>query len=130
MGVDYGRARTGLALSDPVGVTCRPLGVLAERDRDKVIEAICSAAQEHSAEGIVVGLPRPLGGGTNAQVQDVLQLVSLLRERSQVPVSVWDERFTSTLARGHNQQNTSEDAIAACYMLQNYLDRMEMERRG
>ncbi len=130
LGIDYGRARTGFALSDPLGVTCRPLRVLAERDMDKVIEAIVSAVKGYDAEGVVVGLPRPLAGGTNEQLEHVLEFVTRLRQDSPVPVQTWDERFTSSLAQKGSSGKEHRDSVAACYMLQNYLDKLTVENRG
>jgi putative Holliday junction resolvase len=130
LGVDYGKARTGLALSDPMGVICRPLVVLTGREEGKVIEAILAAALEHEAKGIVVGVPRPLSGGTNEQMQEVLSFVDRLRSEAPVPVDTWDERFTTCLAEKGNRGNSPRDAVAACYMLQNYLDKLTAENRG
>ena len=122
LGVDYGASRTGLALSDPVGVSCRPIGVLTERKVDKVVEAILTAVRGHDVHGIVVGLPRPLAGGTNDQMRDVLDFVNRLKVESPVPVETWDERFTTSLAERGRKHANAPDAVAACYMLQNYLD--------
>jgi putative holliday junction resolvase len=130
LGVDYGRSRTGLAVSDPVGITCRPLCVLTEKDSRLVVDAILVETEGQGAEGIVVGLPRPLSGGTNQQMQDVLEFVDGLRARSPVPVDTWDERFTSSLAERGSKGDRPRDAVAACYMLQNYLDRKSAERGG
>jgi putative Holliday junction resolvase len=124
LGVDYGKSRTGLALSDPVGVTCRPVGILTEREVGKLVQAVVAATREHEAQGIVVGLPRPLSGGTNEQMQDVLQFVGRLKAAAPVPVETWDERFTTSLAEKGSKGSGPRDAIAACYMLQNYLDRL------
>jgi putative Holliday junction resolvase len=124
LGIDYGTSRTGLALSDPVGVTCRPLVVLSERDTDRLIQAILAATTQYEADGIVVGLPRPLSGGTNEQMQAVLAFVKRLRDGSTVPVETWDERFTTSLAEKGSKGGKPRDAVAACYMLQNYLDRL------
>jgi putative Holliday junction resolvase len=130
LGVDYGNSRTGLALSDPMGITCRPLVVLTERDKDRLIQAILEMASDQEAERVVVGLPRPLSGGTNQQMQDVLTFVDRLRGATALPVDTWDERFTSSLAEKGNRHDSPRDAVAACYMLQNYLDRLSAETRG
>ena len=63
-----------------------------------------------------------LSGGTNDQLQDVLRFVDSLRIATQIPVETWDERFTSSLAEKGSKRGASRDAVAACYMLQNYLD--------
>jgi putative Holliday junction resolvase len=130
LGVDYGKSRTGLALSDPMGITCRPLVVLTERDMYRLIQEILRMAALEGADGLVVGLPRPLSGGTNQQMQDVLVFVDKLKTASAVPVHTWDERFTSSLAEKGSKRDSPRDAVAACYMLQNYLDRLSAETRG
>jgi putative Holliday junction resolvase len=122
MGLDIGGRRTGVALSDPLGVTCRPLVVVDESDQDRLVERIVALAEEHGVEELVVGLPRPLSGGTNRQVETVWGFVRVLGERAGLPVRTWDERFTSKMAGPVGKTAGSRDAVAACYMLQNYLD--------
>jgi putative Holliday junction resolvase len=122
LGIDVGRRRTGLALSDPAGVTCTPLAILVEPDEERVIRKIVSVAEEREVGAIVVGLPRPLSGRTNRQAEDVLAFVARLERQTTVPVLTWDERFTSKLAEQGRTPATKRDAVAACYMLQNYLD--------
>jgi putative holliday junction resolvase len=129
LGVDLGRSRTGLALSDPAGITCRPLEVLAERDQRRLIARILQAAEAQAAGEIVVGLPRPLAGGTNRQMDEAIAFARELERESSVPVVLWDERFTSKLAEQDRQRGEPRDAVAACYMLQNYLD-SQNGRRG
>ncbi len=98
LGVDLGRRRTGLALSDPYGLTCSPLEVVEERDEERLLLRIMEVAREQEVGEIVVGLPRPLAGGTNRQVESVLAFVAILEERAGIHVVTWDERFTSKLA--------------------------------
>src|SRR3990172_7891017 len=98
LGVDLGDVRTGLALSDPHGVVCSPLEVVEERDRERLLLRIMEAARAHDVEKIVVGLPRPLRGGTNTQVDKVREFVVTLAERTATEVETWDERFTSQMA--------------------------------
>jgi len=134
LGVDLGSVRTGLALSDPHGVTCTPLDVLEERNEERLLQKIVQIAREHQVARIVVGLPRPLGGGTNPQSEAVAMFAKALGRRSAAPVSTWDERFTSKLAeRGEatvKARGRPRDSAAACHMLQSYLDSQECRRRG
>jgi putative Holliday junction resolvase len=133
LGVDLGRSRTGLALSDPYGISCTPLEVLAERNEDELLQKIVQIAEDHQVVRIVVGLPRPLAGGTNRQSEEVKVFVEALSRRSSVPVAMWDERFTSKLAEGEEvprkARDRPRDSIAACYMLQSYLDSQASRRR-
>lgn len=121
LGIDLGDSRTGVALSDIMGVTCSPYEVIREKDKQRLIVRLVAIAESEEVGILVVGLPRPLAGGTNKQVEAVLEFVQLLRERTDHPVETWDERFTSKLAeRGPSKRN--DDSLAASYMLQNYLD--------
>jgi putative Holliday junction resolvase len=126
LGVDLGRSRTGLALS--------PLEVLEERNEEQLLQKIVQIAEEHQVARIVVGLPRPLAGGTNSQSEEITVLAEALGRRSSVPVATWDERFTSKLAeRGEvkaKAKGRPRDSVAACHMLQSYLDSQANRRRG
>lgn len=128
LAVDFGRRRTGLALSDPVGITCRPLEVLVEQDQSRLARLIAAVAQENEVERVVLGLPRPLRGGRNQQMDEVIGFKSVLDRHVGVPVVLWDERFTSKLAQRRREVGKHQDAVAACYLLQNYLDAQSPDR--
>ena len=122
LGIDLGRSRTGLALSDPLGVICRPLDTLREKDEQRLVEMISKVVREYDVTLVVLGLPRPLSGGSNAQLESVIAFGARLERELTVPVATWDERFTSKLAERGAGRGSARDAIAASYMLQNYLD--------
>lgn len=122
LGIDLGTSRTGIALSDPLGITCRPLPVIRERDEGKLLLTLVALADEHDAEVVVVGLPRPLGGGSNEQLQAVSAFKDKLAAATPRTVVTWDERFTSKLAERGGKRVGEHDSVAACYMLQDYLD--------
>jgi putative Holliday junction resolvase len=122
LGVDYGSSRTGLALSDPLAITCSPLTTLTEKDDERLIAAIVQTAREQQVHTIVVGLPRPLSGGTNRQSESATAFKDRLERVAGVPVVMCDERFTSKLAERGQRKSSGRDAVAACYMLQSFLD--------
>lgn len=122
MGVDVGEVRTGVAVSDRLAVTCSPLPVIEERNRERVLLRIVALAEEHEVGRLIVGLPRPLKGGTNRQMQETLEFAARLEELASVPVLTWDERYTSRLAGPTGKRGAHRDSVAACYMLQSYLD--------
>jgi putative holliday junction resolvase len=122
LGVDLGGVRTGLALSDPAGIICRPLDIIVSRDEEEVLAAVLAAAAREDVGEIVVGIPRPLAGGRNAQSDRTEEFVRALAGRTTLLVSTWDERFTSKLAEAGRRGPGPADAVAACYLLQNYLD--------
>jgi putative holliday junction resolvase len=122
LGIDVGEARTGVAVSDRHAITCSPLPVIVERNRDEVLLRIVALAEEHGVGQIVVGLPRPLKGGTNRQMEETLEFMSRLEKLIAVPVLAWDERYTSKLAGRPGARGAGQDSVAACYLLQSYLD--------
>ena len=122
LAVDMGDRRTGVALSDPFGITCSPLEVIEESNQERLVQRIIYLTTIYGTEELVVGLPRPLSGGTNRQVEKVLAFVAILKAESQLDVKTWDERFTSKLAEQTGQKTGPRDSVAACYLLQNYLD--------
>jgi putative holliday junction resolvase len=103
-------------------MTCRPFGIVVERDEDLLIVKIATVVEEEEVGEIVVGLPRPLSGGTNRQMESVISFTERLGHAVTVSVAVWDERFTSKLAEKGRSRTESHDAVAACYILQSYLD--------
>ncbi len=128
LGIDLGATRTGLALSDRMGVTCSPLPVIVERDEAKILARVVEVARENEVDEIVVGLPRPLGGGSNRQLESTERFADSLRALGGFRVSGWDERFTTKLAERGRSRNTAQDSVAACYMLQGYLDSISTAR--
>jgi len=129
LGIDLGTSRTGVALSDVLEITCTPLPVIRERNEDKVLLTIIALAEEHGAHEIVVGLPLPLRGGSNEQSEKVVAFTERLAAATAKPVNTWDERFTSKLAEGQKRSG-EQDSVAACYMLQSYLDWRSGAGRG
>jgi putative Holliday junction resolvase len=133
--VDYGRARTGLALSDPEGRLAYPLQTLACRGLDDLAARLAECAREHDASGVVLGYPRHLDGRPGELAGEVEDLAERLRARG-LRVALWDERLTTWEAerllregpgRKKGRGKPSVDAVAATVLLQSYLD--ELERR-
>jgi putative holliday junction resolvase len=124
LAVDYGRARTGLALSDPTGVLASPLAVVehvrSEAGMRELLERITASAPQR----IVVGLPLTLRGERGAQARETLDFVRELRKRCTIPIETYDERFTTALAsRSARSSRSHHDALAAAHLLEGYLRR-------
>jgi putative Holliday junction resolvase len=98
------------------------LAVVRERDEREVLLRVAALAEEYGVEEIVVGLPRPLKGGSNEQLESVIAFKERLGACTATPVVTWDERFTSKLADRGGKRTGEQDSVAACYMLQDYLD--------
>ena len=118
--LDFGSARTGVAVSDPTGTLARPLGVV-ERAGGRGLDELVALIRGEAPERVVVGLPLTLRGERGEQAQATEAFVDALRGRLDVPVETWDERFTTTLA-GQTPSATAEDARAAAHLLSSYLE--------
>lgn len=120
LALDYGRARTGVAVSDPTGTLARPLGVVERAGSPRGLARIAAIARETAAERVVVGLPLTLRGERGAQALETEAFVEALRARLDVPVDTFDERFTTKLAET-GAGGAPEDAVAAAHLLRDYL---------
>ncbi|MGH3143247.1 MAG: Holliday junction resolvase RuvX [Gaiellales bacterium] len=114
LALDYGRARTGVAVSDPTGELARPLEIVEQAATEAGLDRLAAIVAEEAAEKVVVGLPLTLKGERGEQAQETERFVAVLRKRLAVPVELFDERFTSVLADG-------DDARAAAHLLSDYL---------
>jgi putative Holliday junction resolvase len=120
MALDYGSARTGVAVSDPTGIIARPLCVV-ERVRTEAGRAdLVRIVEEEQPEQVVVGLPLTLRGVRGEQALETEQFAEELRALIDVPVLLYDERFTTDLAQ-QTPSDSSLDARAAAHLLSGYL---------
>ena len=121
--LDYGSARTGVAVSDETGTVARPVGVVRQVRRPAGMAELIATIGSLDPERVVVGLPLTLRGEHGAQAAETLQFVQELAARCAVPVETYDERFTTTLAAASGGR-PDEDAVAAAHLLQGYLTRL------
>jgi putative transcription antitermination factor YqgF len=124
LALDYGSARTGVAVSDPTGTVARPLDVVEGAGTPTGLATIVELARREGAERIVVGLPLTLHGERGAQVEETERFVAALQGVTELPVDTFDERFTTRLAarrRRSEPEGEAEDAVAAAYLLTGYL---------
>ena len=129
MGIDYGDARTGVAISDLlcsiVGYTC----VIPSRNREKAVADIVRLAKEHNVGEIVVGLPKNMDGTEGVRAELCREFAQVLKEATGLPVAMWDERRTTVEAHNilsqHNyhgkKRKETVDAVAASLILEGYL---------
>jgi putative holliday junction resolvase len=120
LALDYGSARTGVAVSDPTGTVARPLGVVERAASEDGIARLVELAREEDVERIVVGLPITLRGEHGAQAEETDRFVALLRAAVDLPVESFDERFTTKLAEA-GESRAEQDAVAAAHLLSSYL---------
>lgn len=127
LGVDYGTKRVGLAISDSLGLTARPLAVVP---RSSVVDEVRSLVQEQDVVTIVVGLPTGLGGDEGMSASKARELAGELATATGVDVVLRDERYTSRIAESallesgmrRRKRRESVDKVAAAIILQDYLD--------
>ena len=120
MALDFGAARTGVAVSDPTGVIARPLCVVERAASSNGLDELVRLVHDERPEQVVVGHPLTLRGERGEQARATENFAAALRERLEVPVLLFDERFTTDLAQ-HNPSNAPEDARAAAHLLSSYL---------
>ena len=122
LALDFGSARTGVAVSDATGTIAQPLDVVEGAASRDGLARVAEIVREHEVERVVVGMPLTLGGQRGSQALETEKFVRELREALDVPVETYDERFTTTLA-SKVPGTAREDARAAAHLLESYLAR-------
>ncbi len=120
LALDYGAARTGVAVTDASGTIARPLTVVERAATEAGLQRIEELVRDGEVEAVVVGLPLTLRGERGSQAEEAERFVELLRTALDVPVETYDERFTTALAT-HAAGTAPEDARAAAHLLESYL---------
>ena len=129
LSVDYGDARTGLAVCDKLGMLASPVGVIAESYAPKVLAKICEQVEKLGVQRIVVGLPRNMDGSFGERAQKCQSFAEQLQAQSGVETVTWDERLTTVAAhralsdvnvRG-KKRKAVVDAVSAVMILEDYL---------
>ena len=130
LSVDYGDARTGIAVCDRMQILASPVTVINQSYEPKVIAQIKGLAQKHGAERIVVGLPKNMDGSQGERAQKCRAFAERLGEETGIETVLWDERLTTVAAdnsmmeMGIRREHRKDyvDEIAAIFILQGYLD--------
>ena len=117
LALDYGSARTGVAVSDPTGTVARPLEVVERAGSGPGLARLVQLIRAEGPERVVVGLPLTLSGDIGEQARETEAFLAELRAQIDVPVETYDERFTTKLAGPDG-----DDARAAAYLLSGYLE--------
>ncbi|MBQ6701329.1 MAG: Holliday junction resolvase RuvX [Clostridia bacterium] len=130
LGIDYGEARTGLAVSDALGLLANGIGNIEERDINRLINKIAEKAAELGVGKIVLGHPVNMNGTLGPKSEKVKKLAERLKEKTGLQVVLFDERCTTMAAHQFlNETNTRGkkrkgvvDTLSAQIILQNYMD--------
>ena len=129
MGIDYGDARTGVAISDLLCTIAGSATVIPSRNEEKALADILRLVNENQVGQIVVGLPKNMDGTEGPRAQLCRDFAQRLREKTGLPVELWDERRTTVEAHNilsqHNyhgkKRKNTVDAVAATLILEGYL---------
>jgi putative holliday junction resolvase len=123
LGLDYGSARCGCALSDPSGTIVTPIAAVVRPAERRGMDALAGLVAEREVQRVVVGLPLSLSGADSAQTRETRQFARRLSKRlgQGVPVELHDERFTTRMAQRMEGATADEDSRAAAHMLEGWL---------
>jgi len=137
LGIDFGEKRIGLAVSDPLRITAQMLPTFKIRNPDEIFLEVAQIILEKNVTEIVVGMPLRLKGDKGITAQKVDEFIQKLKEKFQLPVHAWDERFTSVIAertireigKPPSRNKAKVDQISAVLILQAYLDHLSIKNR-
>ena len=121
LALDYGSARTGVAVSDPTGTVARPVCVVERAGSGAGLARLAELIGAEDADRVIVGLPLTLRGERGEQAREAERFADALRLVIDVPVELFDERFTTDLAEQAPASAGAEDARAAAHLLTSYL---------
>ena len=129
MAIDYGDARTGLAVSDAMGILCGEAWTMEEWDSVRAAKKISEEAARRGVERLVLGLPKNMDGTEGPRAEKCREFKALLEQESGLPVVLWDERRTSieahailhSVGKKEKQHRKTVDAVAAGLILEGYL---------
>ena len=130
MAVDLGKARTGIAICDESEMLASPVAVIHEHNEERLLEKISQIISEQYPKLLVVGLPRNMDGSEGESAQRCRSFAEKLQNKTQLPVTLRDERGTTITAHGYlnstdtrgKKRKAVVDAVAATIILQDYLD--------
>lgn len=125
LALDFGRVRTGVAMSDPTGTIVTPLAPVRKASSSDGLASIAALVASHDVTRIVVGLPVGLRGDETRQTAQCRSFAARLAQHVDVPVELHDERFTSRLADrtvAETGSDASRDSLAASHLLQSWME--------
>ena len=118
--LDYGSARCGVAVSDPTGTLATPLEPILRPNTRKGFNRLLATIRANDPKTVVVGLPLSLSGHDSAQTREARTFAETLRTTLDLPVELYDERFTTALAQ-QRPGTSAEDSRAAAVLLEDWL---------
>lgn len=135
MAIDYGDARTGIAISDALGLLAGEVRVIQSRKQEVVLAELNALIRDYAVSELVLGYPKNMNGTLGPRAEKSEELAARLRELTGLPVTLWDERRTTVDAHrilsetGNRGKKRKEkvDAVAATLILEGYLTRKQLE---
>lgn len=129
MGIDYGDARTGLAVSDGMNILVGEAWTLNEWNPERVADVIAQEAQKRNVGRLVLGLPKNMDGSEGPRAEKCRDFAELLRSKTDIELVMWDERRSSIEAHAilhangkkEKKHRKTVDAVAASLILEGYL---------
>lgn len=139
LGLDFGSRTVGVAVSDPLGLTAQGVETIERKEENKLRKTCARIGEliaEYSAEAIVLGLPKNMNNTEGDRAEKSKEFGAMLERRTGLPVILWDERLTTVAAEqiliesGVRRENRKAviDKVAACLILQGYLDRLQGQK--
>lgn len=130
LGIDFGKRRIGIAVSDPTGTISRSLKCIDTEKEPDVMKAIMALIEEHRIDEVVVGLPKNMNGTVGEQGNQAICFAGKIKESISKPVTLWDERLSTMEAQrllisadvSREKRKKVIDGMAAQLILQNFLD--------
>lgn len=135
LGIDYGDARVGVAVSDALGMTAQGVGTIKNTGAKKLLEELSKVIDEYSPEKIVIGLPKNMDGTEGFRAEATYKFADKLKEIYGGEIIFKDERLTTVGAtRFLNETNTRGkkrkgvlDTVSACLILEGYLNSLKID---
>jgi len=137
MGLDFGSKTVGVAISDALLLTAQGIEIIRRKEENKLRQTLAQIEKlivEYEVEEIVLGLPKHMNNTEGVRAELTMEFKAMLERRTGLPVTLWDERLTTVAAdrvmieAGIRREERKEhvDRIAACFILQGYLDKRNM----
>ena len=129
MGIDYGDARTGLAVSDEMNILVGEAWTLNDWNPERVADVIAQESQKRNVRRLVLGLPKNMDGSEGPRAEKCRDFAELLRSKTDIELVMWDERRSSIEAHAilhangkkEKKHRKTVDAVAASLILEGYL---------
>ncbi len=136
LGVDYGSARIGVAISDELGMLAHPLETVPAKNLNEAAKRVAELARERDVERVILGMPKHMNGALGAAAEEATAFAKKLQPLLGCELVMWDERLTTTAANralresGRKTRGTRGivDQVAAQMILQGYLDHAQLAR--